>query len=82
MLEMWLAMNANVTWKDILEAIDSPAMLDGVHLSPVILQSNPISHGMYNYELLLLLLEGIFTVKLQYRVCLELFTEKNIRKCL
>ena len=44
---MWLAKNTNATWKDVLAAIDSPALTKSVPLSSDIPQNDPLN-GVYN----------------------------------
>ena len=48
MLEMWLARNTDVTWKNVLEAIDSPAVPHGIPSTPAPLRNDPVnaSEGM------------------------------------
>ncbi|XP_065914696.1 protein NLRC5-like isoform X2 [Dysidea avara] len=43
MLKMWLAKNTNATWKDVLAAIDSPALTKSVPLSSDIPQKDPLN---------------------------------------
>ena len=46
MLKMWLARNADATWKDVLSAVDSPDVTQGVPLSSDLSQNVPVN-GVY-----------------------------------
>lgn len=45
MLEMWLARNTDVTWKDILKAIDSPAIPHGIPSLTAVKQCDQLLEG-------------------------------------
>ena len=47
MLKGWLARNTTATWKDVLGAIDSPTITQGVPSSVAVPQSDPLN-GVYN----------------------------------
>ena len=46
MLKMWLARNTNATWKDVLAAIDSPTITQGILSSSDVPQNVPLN-GIY-----------------------------------
>ena len=50
MLKMWLARNTDATWKDVLAAVDSPDVTQGVPLSSDLSQNAPVK-GVYTISL-------------------------------
>ena len=51
MLKIWLASNTSATWKDILEAIDSLTITQGVSSAEVVQQSGPVNGVCVVYQL-------------------------------